>query len=42
MHQIIEKFWLADMKGKENLGDLGIDGRIILNCETEREGVKRV
>jgi hypothetical protein len=35
------KCWLADVKRKENLGYLGIYGRIILNCKTE-SGVEGV
>jgi hypothetical protein len=26
------KIWLENLKGKNHMGDIGIDGRIILNC----------
>jgi hypothetical protein len=30
-------FWLENMKGREHVEDLGVDGRIILECVLEKQ-----
>jgi hypothetical protein len=31
------KFWLVSLKGRDCLEDLGIDGKIILECALEKQ-----
>jgi hypothetical protein len=32
------QFWLENLKGRDHLGDLGLDGRIILERRLKKEG----
>jgi hypothetical protein len=32
--------WSVNLKGRDNLRDLGVDGRIILKCMLKKKGVR--